>query len=117
MIIPRTIYALRHNPTGRIYVGSSKNVKLRAMSHLYNLRSSKHPNLAMQEDFDRYGEDYTCYVLERIETYAHRNHEYLWMEALHTRDPEHGYNFKDQKAEFDLENRKTIELEGRKTNL
>lgn len=57
MHIPRTIYAIRHNVTGRVYVGSSAAPIKRIRSHLNALRRGKHNNSAMQSDFDLYGDD------------------------------------------------------------
>ena len=103
MKIPRAIYALRHNPTGKVYVGSSSNVKKRAMNHVSRLRCGTHSHPGMQADFDRYGDDYTVYILEHLKSYAERDHEHLWMEALHSRDPERGYNDRDRSNGFSLE--------------
>ena len=95
MDLPRTIYAIQHNKTKRIYVGSSVNAKKRYLSHMTSLRNHKHPNKLMQEDFDAYGEDYSLFLLEEIKEYSNRSKEYEWMHKLGTYDPEVGYNFKD----------------------
>lgn len=47
MHIPRTIYAIRHNVTGRVYVGSSAAPIKRIRSHLNALRRGKHNNSAL----------------------------------------------------------------------
>lgn len=42
MKLPRIIYAIQHNVTKRIYVGSSANVENRYWNHMNNLRNHKH---------------------------------------------------------------------------
>lgn len=64
MKIPRTIYAIQHNKTKRIYIGSSANV----------------PTIKdMQKDFDDFGEDFSLFILDEINSYADRIKEYEWM--------------------------------------
>lgn len=100
----RTIYAIRHNPTGKVYVGSSTQVDRRIRGHILNLRRGVHPVEAMQEDYYRFGEDYSFYILERCPKDVQQliRREYLWMDVLHTRDPERGYNYKDWTNPFDI---------------
>lgn len=95
MIIPRTIYAIQHKPTGRIYIGSSKDAKERCKTHIGALRRGKHPNALMQEDYNKHGEDYSFYILGEITSYDQKIREYEWMERLRTYDPACGYNGKD----------------------
>ena len=59
MEMPRVIYAIKHNVTKRIYVGSTKYPKERFANHLSMLRNGKHIVEDMQKDFDEYGEDFT----------------------------------------------------------
>lgn len=102
MKIPRTIYAMRHDPTGKIYVGSSSRLKHRLRQHLTMLKARKHSNEAMQADYDTFGGDYTFFKLEEITRYDDRVREYVWMDLLQTRNPAKGYNFKDKSSSFDL---------------
>lgn len=95
MYFPRTVYAIQHNETGRIYVGSTKNVASRFMAHLQLLKSGKHSNAAMQDDFDKYGEGYSLYILDTAFTKDQKHLEYDWMEKLKTYDPRIGYNGND----------------------
>lgn len=94
---PRTIYALQHNLTKRIYVGSSSDPARRYESHMWDLRAHRHVNPLMQKDFDEYGEDYSFFVLDKITSYEERFKEYEWMRKLGTYDPEVGYNKRDAK--------------------
>lgn len=54
MKLPRIIYAIQHNVTKRIYVGSSANVENRYWNHMNNLRNHKHNIEDMQSDYDNY---------------------------------------------------------------
>ena len=92
---PRVIYGIQHNETGRIYIGSSANYEARMRSHIYNLRSGAHKNALMQKDYDEYGEDYTVFEIEVINTADERDREFYWMDKLHTDDPTIGYNGND----------------------
>ncbi len=92
---PRTIYAIQHNETGRIYVGSTSNVTRRFNDHMCQLKSGKHCNKEMQKDFDEFGEDYSIFVLGQIEDFEHRSKEMEWMEKLGTYDVRVGYNHND----------------------
>lgn len=96
MEFPRVVYALKHEPTGKIYVGSTHDVINRVRTHISLLKRGYHTNVAMQEDFNRYGEGYVVFVLDGIQGWSDRNKEYLWMDALKARDPERGYNGKEK---------------------
>ena len=39
---PKKVYAIQHNVTGRIYVGSTKNTTKRYLSHMAELRKGTH---------------------------------------------------------------------------
>lgn len=95
MVVPREVYAIQHIATGRIYVGSSANLEQRLRDHMNALKSGKHPNKMMQEDYDNYGGDYEFFVLEKITEFVDRSKEYDWMEKLNTGNPEVGYNSRD----------------------
>lgn len=110
MIIPRTIYAMRHNPTGKVYVGSSGDAKKRIKQHLCLLSLGKHKIENLQSDYDTYGGDFTIFKLATINKFEDRYLEYIWMEALHSRDPEHGYNYKDHAKPFVLTDCPQIEI-------
>lgn len=95
MDLPRTVYALQHNVTKKIYIGSSKNVNERYLSHMYKLRNNIHQVEDLQSDYNKYGEDFTVFVLDKIETFQERTKEYDWMLKYNTIAREYGYNYKD----------------------
>lgn len=97
MRIPRTVYAIRHNITNRVYVGSSCHIDNRLKNHIYALRNHNHKVEDMQADFDRYGEDYTFTILDEIVEFQDRFKEYEWMMKYQSNIRGIGYNYKDQK--------------------
>lgn len=95
MIIPRDIYMLQNTVTGKIYVGSSKDARLRAYQHMVLLRNEEHIVEDMQADYDEYGEHFKLTILEKINDFMDRGKEYEWMRKLESFDRRYGYNYKD----------------------
>ena len=90
---PRKIYAIKHNITGKVYIGSTgKTIEERYRRHISALRKHKHPSKLMQKDFEEFGENYTVYELGEITEYAYREKEYEYILKYKTYDPEIGYN-------------------------
>lgn len=102
----KQIYAIKHNVTGRIYVGFSQCPESRMKTHIAALRRHGHSSYKMQCDFDEYGEDYSFYGLEVVPDesiqardslyYLPSLREIAWMDRLNTL--EDGYNHQDKKA-------------------
>lgn len=99
------IYAIQHNATKKIYIGKTKNVYKRYKDHLNSLRLGKHGSIDMQYDYDKYGEDFSVYVLEEVDNGNRRcpsfnegrsrasDAELKWMIKYDT--IENGYNKQD----------------------
>lgn len=87
---------MQHNKTKRIYIGLTKDLEGRLRAHLWSLRSGKHTNKLMLEDYEKYGEDYSFYVLEVITEHKDRIKEYEYQEEYKTKDPLYGYNHRDR---------------------
>lgn len=51
------VYKVECVPTGRYYIGSSKDLSKRRRQHLKALRDGTHINIIMQRVFNKYGED------------------------------------------------------------
>ena len=115
------IYAVQHNKTKRMYIGSTSNLPLRYKGHITALRKKKHPSKLMQEDFDKYGEDYSVYMLEEFEkpkekifaygtTFCSRYAvlEYKWMDKYDTVNS--GYNIQDHIAKKHIKNKGKFEF-------
>lgn len=117
MRYPRTIYAIRHNATQRIYIGSSFNYEQRVRNHLYALRGHRHSVEDMQKDFDNYGDDYTITVLEENIDYDNRHKEYEWMEKYQSYVRGKGYNYKDHPNRSCDRPRKLVRFSGKTVSL
>ena len=97
MKYPRKVYAIRHNVTNRVYVGSSANVDVRFAAHISALRRGAHPVRSMQEDFNKHGDNYTFTILDTIENISENAKEHEWMKRMRSDVVECGYNYQDQK--------------------
>ena len=84
---------IRHNPTGKMYIGRSGDPERRTKHHLMLLRAGKHSVEDMQKDFNEYGEDYTITILGNTE----KNHtlELEMMDKFGSCKRGVGYNYKD----------------------
>ena len=113
------IYAIQHNVTKKIYVGCSRNVQNRYVTHIQLLRRGNHSSKEMQEDFKQFGEDYSVFILEKLENENEKvrlpefNNELLtrktisevkWMREYDT--IKNGYNAQDLLARRVLGERK-----------
>ena len=100
-----TVYAIRHKPTGRIYVGSTGNLEARIATHMSKLRNHKHPCRAMQADFDVYGDNYDVAILYqgKVGGTDLTKIESAFMSLLKTRNADFGYNSNDHSKDFDLD--------------
>lgn len=95
MNFPRVVYAIRHEPTGKIYVGSTSKLCDRLSNHFTALKGGYHKNEAMQRDYNEHGFSYTVFILDFVSDFQDRNKEFLWIDALGTRNPDAGYNAGD----------------------
>lgn len=96
MRLPREVYVIRNLITGKVYVGSSYNIKGRLRRHLVALRGGKHSVEDMQKDYNEYGELFLISVVDKINTYNEKYKEYEWMKRLNSYKREVGYNYKDK---------------------
>jgi len=55
------VYEIRCLVNGRVYVGSSRNVRIRFYNHRSKLRHGKHGNVHLQRCWDKYGEGEFCF--------------------------------------------------------
>ena len=92
---PRSVYAIQHNKTKKIYIGSSINPKSRYLSHMYALRKGKHVNPDMQSDFDEHGEDYSLFIIDEITCKEEKNKEFDCMIEYKSNIRALGYNWND----------------------
>ena len=91
--LDKSIYAIQHNVTKRVYVGTSMRVEQRIREHIGHLRHHNHINPELQKDYDLYGEDYSYFLLETgIGFMDCFDREYEWMCILNSNVKETGYN-------------------------
>lgn len=104
------IYQIRNTVTGKIYVGSAKDLSNRKSSHFYLLGLKKHFNKHLQMSFNKYkNENFVFEILEYIEKIEDIEifkqklieREQYWINKLNVCDKYSGYNIR-QKAESNL---------------
>lgn len=95
MKLPKWVYALTLDATGKTYIGMTQAPTLRYKQHLQRLRAGTHPVEDMQTDYNVYGGAVSFRVLDKVETWADRRKEFQWQLKLHTLDRSRGYNYKD----------------------
>lgn len=96
MNFPRVIYALRHESTGKIYVGSTANLHQRILKHANDLRRGIHQVPDFQADYDQHkNKELTVTVLDTATNWEEHFREYEWMDRYQTNDRKRGYNYMD----------------------
>lgn len=60
-----SIYKILNTVTGKFYIGSAKNIRIRRNEHFYRLRYNRHGNSKLQRSFNKHGE--LNFVLEIVE--------------------------------------------------
>jgi len=97
------VYAIRHELTGKVYVGCTKDVERRIKEHLRLLKANNHPIKQMQDDYNRYGGEYSYYILfNAYAAYDAFLMERHFMTLLDSRNPQNGYNSQDNSNNFSL---------------
>jgi len=77
------VYKIENQTTGRIYVGSSVDVKTRIRKHLGALRGDYHTNSRLQYAFNKYGEgDFEINILEETNESNLLNREQFYMDKF-----------------------------------
>ena len=107
----KTIYAIRHNITKRIYVGCSVHYEKRIREHISHLRNGNHTNVELQKDYDIYGESYSFFLIETgVRFYDCFDREKMWMCVLKSNDIKTGYNLMKQERAYDIEDFKKVDI-------
>ena len=90
------IYKITCVPTGKVYIGSSKNLKSRLQTHKRDLHKNCHPNRKLQNAWNCYTE--VAFTFEVIETHEEYDCDYLinreqfWIDQFNALDPIVGFN-------------------------
>lgn len=93
--IPRTsgIYKIICTANGKIYVGSSQNLKQRWYEHQRDLRGHYHGNIHLQRAWDKYGEtSFVFEVIELVMPWALLDREDFWLKKLNPCNRKIGFN-------------------------
>ncbi len=96
--LPRTIgvYQILCVPTGKIYIGSTVDLRARWSSHRRSLRRGRHSNVFLQQAWDKYGEEnFTFSVLDFVEASELLRTEQTWLDKTKCADRNVGFNIFD----------------------
>lgn len=91
----RVVYSIKHNATGREYIGKTKNLETRIYQHKQALKRGQHIVEDMQRDYDEYGDDFTVSTLEIITTFEDNKREYELIRSHESHIRGKGYNYRD----------------------
>lgn len=95
------IYYIDCSKNMKGYVGCSSNsINKRWGQHKYLLRRERHPNAALQADWDKYGEEtFSILQIDKCPREQQYECEGYHIKRLRTNDPEIGYNASGQDLE------------------
>lgn len=104
----RDVYAITYLPTGKKYVGKSRDVKERFDRHYYALRGHRHSVVEFQRDYDKYGGGREAFKVEIIDCQLpflddRNDPEHSAMIQLKTYDERYGYNTHDRLVQWKRE--------------
>ena len=87
------IYCIRCKVNNKAYIGSSVDIKSRWRGHKSALRTGKHNNKQLQEDYNKYGADSFLYsILINCKPQMLTKYENRYMLLFNTKDISMGYN-------------------------
>ena len=87
------IYHILCEPTGKIYIGSTVDLRERWGSHRRSLRQGNHSNVYLQQAWDKYGEvSFKFSVLQFVETSVLLQAEQAWLDKTGCADRNVGFN-------------------------
>jgi hypothetical protein len=77
IIHPKGVFAFRNTQNGKVFLGSSLNLKNKDVTLKMSLKMGNHFNKGLQEDWNKFGEDAFVYeVLETLELKDDLNYDY-----------------------------------------
>ena len=87
------VYAIRHKESGRVYVGSSKDIYARWAQHVHTLERGSHRSKYLQRAWQKYGADAFEFII--LETCDHDKRvvrEQVCIDFYRASEPEFGFN-------------------------
>ena len=89
------IYCIKNKISGKVYIGSSKNILSRWRQHKYKLRLEIHENSYLQRSWVKYGDSVFIFsVIEYCDEKDLDNKELFWINKLNSLDRDFGYNIR-----------------------
>ena len=89
----KAIYEIRNNDNGKIYIGSTNNLRRRWEEHRRRLNNGKHNNRYLQRAWDKSGANFTFTVLEEVAQDEDLiPTEQKWLDLTRSYDDSIGYN-------------------------
>jgi len=95
--LPKTsgIYTITNLVNGKMYVGYTKNLRIRKSDHFTQLRNNNHGNIHLQKSYDKHGFNAFIFeILEECEEQFLCSQEHYWCNMLNVHDDRYGYNIK-----------------------
>jgi group I intron endonuclease len=90
------IYAIVCNPTNKVYVGQSINIKVRKGKHVSDLSANKHCNQYLQNSYNKYGRSaFSFRVLENCSKELLNEREAFWIKFYSSNNSEYGFNLRE----------------------
>ena len=91
---PTAVYQIRNKTTGKVYIGSTVNIKHRWRHHHRMLRLGRHRSPYLQRAWNKYGpDDFEFTILEVVDDESVLlQREQEWMDTTQCCDPSLGYN-------------------------
>jgi len=87
------IYIIQNMDNGKVYVGSTVNLRKRWIKHKFHLNRGDHHSLHLQRAWDKYGESaFVFKPLAVLEVSMHRDVESELIKHYRSDEKDHGYN-------------------------
>lgn len=88
------VYAIKNKKNGKVYVGSTQDLRIRKNQHFSDLRCGRHPNTYLQRSFSKHGESaFEWIVLEEVESIdVLAECELSWINKLDATNSSIGFN-------------------------